>query len=107
MTEGCIQVRPVLWGGAAGRAGVLCFSVHVPLARQQRWLLCPVFCPSLVRVARAAAVLRVGDRAGLHAALLRTEQQEVEGREESGKSDPTPPAHRVLVKTNQTQTVPP
>lgn len=57
---------------------------------------------SPARTASAAAVLWVRDPAGLRTALLQGEQHEVEAGEESGKSDPAPPAHRVLVETNQT-----
>lgn len=85
------------WGLCSGegqhgeRAGVLCFAVCALLARQQRWLPPPLLAWHQVR-----------ERAGLRAAPLQGEQQEVPGGEESGKADPAPPAPRVLVETDQT-----
>lgn len=85
------------WGPCSGegqhgeRAGVLCLAVSTLLARQQCQPLPPLL-----------AWHQVKERAGLQAAPLQGEEQEVPGGEESGKSEPTPPAPCVLVETDQT-----
>ena len=84
------------WGPCSGegqhgeRAGVFCLAVCALLARQQRRPPPPLLAWPQVR-----------EQAGLRAAPLQGEQQEVPGGEESGKSEPAPPAPRVLVETDQ------
>lgn len=53
---------------------------------------------SLVGVVSGLAMLQVRDQAGLPAALLQREQQEVKGHRVEVKSDPIPPICHVLWK---------